>query len=206
MRDALSRNALAQTNAKRYNELLAAMAISRELADAKQHEANSAQASLEASQASLAAAQEELSRAAYDRNAVMSLRSNLQLVSPADGIVVSRDAEPGTTVVSGQAVFHIIDAQTLWVRTRIDQSRFYGIAVGQSATIVLRSRQDAPIAGRVARLEVQGDNVTEERFVNVVFNELPSIIPLGELAEVTIDLPPVAEALVVPAAAGETPE
>jgi RND family efflux transporter MFP subunit len=103
--------------------------------------------------------------------------------------------------VAGQSVFHIIDPQTLWVRTRIDQSRFYGITVGQSASIVLRSRQDAPLAGKVARLEVQGDNVTEERFVNVVFNDLPGIIPLGELAEVTIDLPPVPDALVVPTAA-----
>ncbi|MDR3563194.1 MAG: efflux RND transporter periplasmic adaptor subunit [Negativicutes bacterium] len=201
VRDALSRNALAQTNAKRYDELLASQAISRELADAKQNEAASAQASLDAARASLAAAQEDLSRSIFDRNAVMSQRTNLQLISPANGIIVSRDAEPGTTVVAGQSVFHLIDPQTLWVRTRIDQSRFYGITVGQTASIVLRSRQDAPILGKVVRLEVQGDNVTEERFVNVVFNDVPNVIPLGELAEVTIDLPPVSDALVVPAAA-----
>ena len=50
-------------------------------------------------------------------------------------------------------------------------------------------------------MEVQGDSVTEERFVNVTFDELEGIIPLGELAEVTIYLPPVSEALVVPTAA-----
>ncbi len=201
VRDVLSRNALAQTNAKRYGDLLASDAISREVADAKQNEANSAQASLDAARAALAAAQEEVTRAGYDRSALMSQRTNLQLISPVDGIVVSRDAEPGTTVVAGQSVFHLVDQKTLWVRTRIDQARFYGIAVGQPATIVLRSRPDAPIPGRVARLEVQGDNVTEERFVDVAFDELPDIIPLGELAEVTINLPPISDALVVPAAA-----
>ncbi|MBP1763278.1 MAG: family efflux transporter subunit [Firmicutes bacterium] len=200
VRDATSRNQLAQTNAKRYTDLLVAQAISQELADAKQNEASAAQAALDVAQASLATAQEEISRSRSDRDAIMSLRTNLQLISPSQGIVVSRDAEPGTTVVAGQSVFHIIDPQTLWVRTRIDQSRFYGIAVGQPANIVLRSRPDAPISGQVTRLEVQGDNVTEERFVNVVFNELPRIIPLGELAEVTIDLPPVRDALVVPTA------
>lgn len=201
VRDTYSRNALAQTNAKRYSELLAARAISRELADTKQNEANAAQAAYDAARASLAAAQEEVARAASDQNALLSQRANLQLISPTNGIIVSRDAEQGTTVVAGQSVYHLVDPQTLWVKTRIDQSRFYGIAVGQNASIVLRSRPDSPIAGKVARLEVQGDNVTEERFVNVAFNEVPSLIPLGELAEVTIDLPPVPDALVVPAAA-----
>ncbi len=171
------------------------------MADAKQNEANSAQASLDAARATLPAAQEEVSRAAFDRSALMSQRTNLQLISPVNGIVVSRDAEPGTTVVSGQSVFHLVDEKTLWVRTRIDQARFYGVAVGQSASIVLRSRPDAPLTGKVVRLEVQGDNVTEERFVDVAFDELPNIIPLGELAEVTINLPPAADALVVPASA-----
>ena len=198
VRDATSRNHLAQTNAKRYNDLRAAQAISQEIADAKQNDAAASQSALDAALASLGTAQEEIVRSTADRDAIMSLRTNLRLISPAEGIIVSRDAEPGTTVVAGQTVFHLIDPHTLWVRTRIDQSRFYGIAVGQSATIVLRSRSDAPIPGQVSRLEVQGDNVTEERFVNVVFNELPHIIPLGELAEVTIDLPAVNDALVVP--------
>ncbi|SDE12622.1 efflux RND transporter periplasmic adaptor subunit [Sporomusa acidovorans] len=201
VRDTYSRNALAQTNAKRYNDLLAAQAISAELADSKQNEANAAQAAYESAQASLAAAREEVARAASDQNALVSQRTNLQLVSPVNGIIVSRDAEPGTTVVAGQSVFHLVDPATLWVRTRIDQSRFYGIAIGQPASIVLRSRQTAPLVGKVARLEVQGDNVTEERFVDVMFSDLAGLIPLGELAEVTIDLPPVTDALVVPTAA-----
>ena len=201
IRDTYSRNVLAQTNARRYRDLLTAQAISQEQADNKQNEANAAQAAYDVAKASLQSAQDEIARAISDRNAILNQRSNLQLISPVNGIVVSRDAEPGTTVVAGQSVFHLIDPATLWVRTRIDQSRFYGITVGQNASIVLRSRPDAPLPGKVMRLEVQGDNVTEERFVNVAFNSLPDITPLGELAEVTITLPPVAEALVVPTAA-----
>ena len=55
--------------------------------------------------------------------------------------------------------------------------------------------------GKVARLEVQADSVTEERFVDVVFNEAPGALPLGELAEVTINFPEIPDAIVVPAAA-----
>ena len=167
----------------------------------KPDEANAAQSAHESAQAAAEAARGEVARANADYAALISQRNNLQLVSPVDGLVVARDAEPGATVVAGQSVFRLIDPATLWIRTRIDQGRFQGIAVGQPAIIVLRSQPDKQLAGKVVRLEVQADSVTEERFVNVAFNEAPGVLPLGELAEVTIDFPPVANALVVPAAA-----
>ena len=201
VREAYSRKVLAQTNAKRYQELFAAGAISTEVFDTKQNEATAAQAAYDAALSALNAAQDEVAKSVADKTTIAKQRANLQLVSPVDALVVSRDAEPGATVVAGQSVFHLVDTKTLWVRTRIDQSRFYGLKVGQKADIILRSRQDKPLSGKVARMEVQGDSVTEERFVNVTFDELEGIIPLGELAEVTIYLPPVSEALVVPTAA-----
>ena len=201
VRDTASRRTLARTSAERYNALFKADALSREIVDVKNNEANAAQSAHESAQAAAEAARGEVARANADYAALISQRNNLQLVSPVDGLVVSRDAEPGATVVAGQSVFRLIDPATLWIRTRIDQGRFQGIAVGQPAMIVLRSRPDKQLAGKVVRLEVQADSVTEERFVNVAFNEAPGVLPLGELAEVTIDLPPVANALVVPAAA-----
>ena len=201
VRDTASRRTLARTSAERYNALFKADALSREIVDVKNNEANAAQSAHESAQAAAEAARGEVARANADYAALISQRNNLQLVSPVDGLVVARDAEPGATVVAGQSVFRLIDPATLWIRTRIDQGRFQGIAVGQPAMIVLRSRPDKQLAGKVVRLEVQADSVTEERFVNVAFNEAPGVLPLGELAEVTIDFPPVANALVVPAAA-----
>jgi len=201
VRDTASRRNLARTSAERYNALFKANALSREIVDVKNNEANAAQSAHESAQAATESARGEVARANADYAALISQRNNLQLISPVDGLVVSRDAEPGATVVAGQSVFRLIDPATLWVRTRIDQGRFHGIAVGQPAMIVLRSRPDKQLAGKVVRLEVQADSVTEERFVNVAFNEAPGVLPLGELAEVTIAFPSVANALVVPAAA-----
>ena len=201
VRDTASRRTLARTSAERYNALFKADALSREIVDVKNNEANAAQSAHESAQAAAEAASGEVARANADYAALISQRNNLQLVSPVDGLVVARDAEPGATVVAGQSVFRLIDPATLWIRTRIDQGRFQGIAVGQPAMIVLRSQPAKQLAGKVVRLEVQADSVTEERFVNVAFNEAPGVLPLGELAEVTIDFPPVANALVVPAAA-----
>ena len=201
VRDATSRRDLTRASASRYNSLFAAHAISQELVDVKNNEANAAQASYESALAVLESSRGEITRATAEYAALVNQRNNLQLISPVNGLVVSRDAEPGATVVAGQSVFRLIDPATLWVRTRIDQARFQGISVGQPAGIVLRSNPDQRLSGTVARLEVQADNVTEERFVNVVFNEAPGVLPLGELAEVTIDFPALPDALVVPAAA-----
>ena len=201
VRDAASRHQLAQTSAARYNSLLKDNAISQELADVKNNEANSSRAAYESALAALESARGEIARAQAEYGALVSQRNNLNLVSPVNGLVVSRDAEPGATVVAGQSVFRLVDPSTLWIRTRIDQARFYGISVGQPADIVLRSRPNQILPGKVARLEVQADNVTEERFVAVAFNESPGTLPLGELAEVTIHFPEIADAVVVPAAA-----
>lgn len=201
IRDAASRRNLTRTSADRYNALYKANAISQEAVDVKNNEANAALSSYEAALAAADSAKGEVIRATAEHSALLNQRKNLQLISPVDGLVVSRDAEPGATVVAGQSVFRLIEPSTLWIRTRIDQARFQGISVGQPALIVLRSNPDTPLPGKVARLEVQADSVTEERFVNVVFDKAPGVLPLGELAEVTIDFPLVPDAVVVPAAA-----
>ncbi len=201
VRDAASRRNLTRTSADRYNSLYQANAISQEAVDVKNNEANAALSSYEAALATADSARGEVIRATAEHSALLNQRKNLQLISPVDGLVVSRDAEPGATVVAGQSVFRLIEPSTLWIRTRIDQARFQGISVGQPALIVLRSNPDNPLPGKVARLEVQADSVTEERFVNVVFDKAPGVLPLGELAEVTIDFPVIPDAVVVPAAA-----
>lgn len=57
-----------------------------------------------------------------------------------DGVVTARLAEPGSTVVAGQAVIQVIDPASLWLRVRIDQGRSSGLALGLPAEVTLRSR------------------------------------------------------------------
>lgn len=201
VKESYSRHILTQSTARRYQELFAAQAVSAEAVEVKQNEATAARAAYESAQAMLSVGREEISRTLAERDVLNKQRANLSLVSPANALVVAREVEPGATVVAGQAVFRMVDPTTLWVKTRIDQAKFYGIAVGQTADIVLRSRQDSVLTGKVARLDVQGDSVTEERFVSVGIEGLNGVIPLGELAEVTIRLPAINEAQVVPTAA-----
>lgn len=115
--------------------------------------------------------------------------------------MVSREAEPGTTVVAGQAVLRVVDPAQPWIRTRIDQNQAGAIVTGQSAAIVLRSHQNASLAGHVVRVETQGDSVSQETLVDVAFDATPARLVLGELAEVTVVLPVARHVLFVPTAA-----
>jgi HlyD family secretion protein len=169
--------------------------------DARQHEANAGRAAVEAAESQLAAARKDQERFGAERAGVGKQRAQYRLQSPVDGLISSRDAEPGSTVVAGQAVLRLIDPASLWVKARIDQGRAAGISVGQSASIVLRSQPGQPLAGRVARIEVASDSVTEERIVNIAFDQAPADVSSGELAEVTIALPGIAKALLLPSAA-----
>ncbi|MBU1225086.1 MAG: efflux RND transporter periplasmic adaptor subunit, partial [Gammaproteobacteria bacterium] len=160
-----------------------------------------ADAALAAARANAAAAQREIGRTEADLRGIEQLRSSLKLVSPVDGVVTAREAEPGTTVVAGQAVLRLVDPRQLWVRARVDQARAKGVQVGQAADIVLRSVPGVPLPGKVVRIELQSDALTEERIVNVAFDPAPAQLYLGELAEVTILLPGADDVLTVPRAA-----
>lgn len=201
LRDAWARAALAAENERRYEALGRQGFFSASAVESRRQESESAQAALRAAQASLAAAQQDQSRLQAELAAAGKLRGSLLLRAPVDGVVTARDAEPGTTLVAGQSVLRVVDPASLWVRTRIDQARAGGVRAGAIAHIVLRSSARDALPGRVARVELTSDSVTEERLVQVAFERAPAEIALGELAEVTLMAPPATAALAVPNAA-----
>lgn len=203
--DAQAKQALAAINARRYVELGAQNFMSAGAVEAKLQEQTSAESLASAADANLAAARQDLQRLGAERAGLRQQRDNLRLLAPADGVVVSRDAESGSTVVAGQAVLRLIEPASLWVRVRLDQGRSAGLAAGLPAAIVLRSNPALSLAGRVARVEATSDSVTEERVALVAFEALPVGISTGELAEVTLALPATARTLLLPNASLQRP-
>jgi RND family efflux transporter, MFP subunit len=183
LRQAEAKQTFAQTQARRYEQLWALRGTSEESTAIKRQE-------LAVADAALAAAREDASRTRAELQALRAQRSNLRLVAPAAGLVTARHADPGTTVVAGQAVVELIDTASLWVDTRFDQVNAEGLAAGLPARIVLRSRRGQTQPGRVLRIEPQADVVTEETLAKIVFDSpLSPLPPVGELAEVTVQLP-----------------
>lgn len=195
LHEAEARQAHAQSQAQRYERLWAAHTTSEEIATTKRQE-------LKVADAALAAAREDLARVRADGAAVVAQRNNMRLVAPVDGLVVARDADPGSTVVAGQSVVEIIDTGSLWIHVRFDQVSAAGLAQGLPATITLRSRAGQSVTGRVLRVEPLADAVTEETLAKVVFDDLPEPLPpIGELAEVTVVFPRLPAVPAVPNAA-----
>lgn len=179
---AQAEQSFARTQAERYRKLLAVHGTSQEVALTKRQELDTATAQLDA-------ARDEVDRAQADLRALEARHQHLELKAPVAGLVVARQAEPGSTVVAGQSVIELVDPAQLWVDARFEQINAEGLAPGLPAKVRLRSRQGQELTGHVLRVEPLADSVTEETLAKIVFDATPvPLPPLGELAEVTVQL------------------
>lgn len=199
--EAKSRYTQAKHEAERYRDLVKKKQVSHEAAEAKTTDAVAAADQVRVAEADLEGVRHDLQRMQSDLKAVKAQVDDLRLVSPASGVVTSREVEPGSLVVSGTPILRIVDMETLWVRTRIEQRNSTHITTGLPADIFLRDQADKALEGQVARIELIADSLTEERWVDVAFNKIPEGVAIGMLANVTIKLPAVRQAQWLPAAA-----
>lgn len=198
--DAQSRQSVATLNLARQKELARQNFISQGALEIREQELISSHAALKITKANLASAAQDIQKIQADKQAALLQRNSMRLVAPADAVVISRDAEAGSTVVAGQAVLRLAQPTSLWVKMRVDQGRSQGLAIGLPAQIVLRSNPHQTLNGKVVRVEWQSDAVTEERIAQVAFDQLPPNLSMGEMAEVTLSLKPSTPALSVPQA------
>lgn len=202
LEDALVRKDYADAQAKRYDQLWKNHTVSEMAVETKRQDSEVALAAVSAAQSNLAAAQQNLQRNRADRDGLIKQREDLVLHAPVDGVIAARNAEPGTTVVAGEAIIEMIDPKELWINARFDQIASTGLRTGLSARISLRSHGDISAPGQVSRVEVLADSVTEENLAKVGFDALPEPLPpIGELAEVTIALPELSATPTIPNAA-----
>lgn len=199
VQEGTARQTHAKSQESRYDQLLQQRSTSKQLVEDKRQERQIADAGSLATQAGLEAARQELARVQAELDGLVQQRANLHLKAPVAGLVTARAAEPGSTVVAGQAVVEMIDPESLWLNVRFDQLSASGLRAGLPASIALRSRADQSLTGQVLRIEPLADAVTEEILAKVVLTPLPQPLPsVGELAEVTVALPQLASMPVVP--------
>jgi len=199
VQEALARKTYADAQARRYEQLLQKSLVSEEMAGGKQQERDAADAGVGAARAGLDAANQASAGFRADRESLMTQRANLRLIAPVDGLVTLRNADPGSTLVAGQSVVEMIDPASLWIHARFDQLRVTGLSAELPVDILLRSLGERQLGGRVFRVEPLADAVTEETLAKVVFDAIPEPLPpIGELVEVTVAMPALPAAMVVP--------
>lgn len=197
--ESLARRQQALLTAQRNEELARQRFISASALEARRAELAQAEAAVAQAQANLRSSAQEIERLQAERAALLRQRGALRMLAPARAVVLSREAEPGSTVVAGQPVLKLMDPDSLWVRMRVDQGRSSGLALGLPAQITLRSRPGAVLDGRVARVDPLADAVTEERIAQVALDAVPGapLPAVGETAEVTLRLPATPSAALV---------
>ena len=176
---------LAQSNFQRDQEVFRTRNISQAAMDATAAALKSAQSAEASAAATLAARRAESDAAAQEAVYASVLHAFTRISAPMDGLIVSREAEAGNTLVPGSPIFRLVDTDTLWVAARIDESVVGRAELGQPAAIRLRGGTELP--GEVARISRQSDPATRELEVDVAFREPPQRFAMDQEAEVTIE-------------------
>lgn len=136
--------------------------------------------------AARAAVESAAAQLAQERQAL----ADLTLVAPYAALVVERTRELGSIIAASTPVFTVVAPDGIWVKAFVDEAQAGVLRVGQSAQITLRSRPGEPLSGRIARIDVANDRISEERIVNIAFAEIPQPFHLGEQAEVLVSAEP----------------
>jgi HlyD family secretion protein len=175
--------AKARADVERERPLLASDSVARAQVAALESAASVAEAKLTIAEAALGVAQAKL--------------ADTQVVSPASGLVITRNLEVGSTVVPGAAIFRIA-ASVPWVVAQVDERETGALRLGQPARVVFETDPALAQPGHVARLSAEVDRVTEEREVDVSLDRAPANQFLGQRADVFIETARKREALRVP--------
>jgi HlyD family secretion protein len=162
----------ARADLERERPLLASELVSRSEFDAYDAAYGVAEAKLKNAEAALGVAQAKL--------------ADTRIVSPASGLVITRNLETGSTVVPGAPIFRIA-ASVPWVVTQVDERETGALRLGQRARVVFETNPALAEPGHVARLSAEVDRVTEEREVDVSLNRSSANRFLGQRADVYIE-------------------
>jgi HlyD family secretion protein len=175
-------------NARRQT-LLGRGAVAQEGADDAQASEDIARSDLRVVEADAAIAAVLQDDAAAQQKIDAVLVDQHELRAPFDGRVIARHRELGGIANSGEAVFTLIAAESIWVRAYVDEALTGGLRVGQTAFVKLRSEANRVVEAEVVRIDQENDRVTEERRVYVrcrACDPQHQLRYLGEQAEVEI--------------------
>jgi HlyD family secretion protein len=187
-------------NARRQT-LVGRGAVSQEAAEDAQAAEEIARGDLRLAEAEVAVSKVLQDDSEAQRRIDAVLLDQHELRAPFDARVVARHKELGSVVTAGEAVFTLIEPDSIWVRAFIDEASAGGLQIGQKAFVRLRSEPLKTFEAEIVRIDQENDRVTEERRVYVRCRQCGpqhQIRHLGEQAEVEIVKGVVASAYFIP--------
>ncbi|HET9482295.1 MAG TPA: efflux RND transporter periplasmic adaptor subunit [Candidatus Polarisedimenticolia bacterium] len=199
----------ARKDLERTKELFAQELVSNADMDFSEKEFRMASNRYQSARSRLAVAKAQLIRAQAELDRADEELRNSRILSPIDGIVLSRDVEIGNAVASvisaasgGTLIMTIADDARMHVTGEVPESDVGRIAVGMPARIGVESFRDEKFSGQVSRISPLGkeeDNVTSFE-VEVVIDNDTHRLRTGMSANAEIILEEHPKTLVIPEA------
>ncbi|MEJ0062263.1 MAG: efflux RND transporter periplasmic adaptor subunit [Alphaproteobacteria bacterium] len=177
---------LAQSTARRWNDLLKANAVSKQDADDKIGAAAASAAALNAAQANL------------DR--LRQLESFKRIVAPFDGVITARNTDTGALINAGagQELFHIVETDKLRVYVSMPQLYVSFVTPDLTAELRFAEHPGKIYAAKLARTAEALDPATRTLLVQLeVDNKDGELLP-GGYTEVHFKLPSSSETVRLP--------
>lgn len=82
-----------------------------------------------------------------------------RIVSPADGVIAKQWVVPGDLVAPGETIFTLNQGKNLWVAVYLQETKFSGIRMGQSAKFTLDAYPELTFYGKIFYI---GSNTASE--------------------------------------------
>lgn len=125
------------------------------------------QTQLAQAQAQLKASQAELQNAQANYEEIKARLEDLTILSPIDGVVLTRTTEPGEVVASGQTILTLVNLGDIYMRGYIPEEQVGAIQIGQAAQVFLDSAPDEPLSARVTAIDTEASFTPE----NIYFRD-----------------------------------
>ncbi|MEH2347230.1 MAG: HlyD family efflux transporter periplasmic adaptor subunit [Nostoc sp.] len=122
-------------------------------------------AQLKSAQAKIKSAQAKVRDAKSSKQQILTQiedsKKDLNVVSPLDGVVTARSAEPGAVVSSETKILTIVDPKTVYLRGFIPEGDIGKVRLGQTTKIFLDSAPEKPLMGKVISVDPQASFTPE---------------------------------------------
>jgi len=129
------------------------------------------------------------------------VRKTLKLESPANGVVIHKNAIEGLHIKEGTSLYQIADLSTIWVYVSIYDNELPWVQVGQKATMELSYSPGKVLQGRVAYIYPYLNEKARDVKVRLEFSNPGLELKPGMYVNVWIKTPAIENAIVVPSEA-----
>lgn len=125
----------------------------------------------------------------------------LKLESPANGVVVHKNAIEGLHIKEGTSLYQIADLSTIWVYVSIYDNEVPWINVGQTATMKLSYAPNKVLEGKITYIYPYLDEKARDVKVRLEFSNPGLELKPGMYANVWLNTQAIEDAIVVPSEA-----